>query len=272
MNKSETFYVYVYIDPRNYEEFYYGKGKGNRKSEHLSDAKDSEKVKRIKSIQKAGLNPIIKVIARNLSENEALLIETTLIWKLGKSLTNIASGHFIDKFRPANYLHLNLPGFDFQNGIYYVNVGQGKHRCWDDCRVYGFISAGQDKKYSDPLRTLNEGDIVVAYLKKHGFVGIGKVVNPAVRINEFKINGKLLNQYPLIRLEGMFHNNDNEKSEYLVRINWMKSCESKDAKWKPKFGLFTTQQVKASLHNQLQTMNFLEKEFDINFTEIALQE
>ena len=31
------FYVYVYIDPRNFEEFYYGKGKGNRKVAHLSD-------------------------------------------------------------------------------------------------------------------------------------------------------------------------------------------------------------------------------------------
>ena len=32
MNKiSSEYYVYVYIDPRNFEEFYYGKGKGKRK-------------------------------------------------------------------------------------------------------------------------------------------------------------------------------------------------------------------------------------------------
>jgi len=27
-----NYYVYVYIDPRNHEEFYYGKGKGSRKN------------------------------------------------------------------------------------------------------------------------------------------------------------------------------------------------------------------------------------------------
>ena len=27
------YYVYVYIDPRNFEEFYFGKGKGSRKED-----------------------------------------------------------------------------------------------------------------------------------------------------------------------------------------------------------------------------------------------
>lgn len=102
------YYVYVYIDPRNYEEFYYGKGKGNRKEAHLGDNSDSEKAKRIKEILDEGLKPIIKVVARGLTENEALLIEKTLIWRLGKTLANISSGHFADKFRPHNTFHLNL--------------------------------------------------------------------------------------------------------------------------------------------------------------------
>ena len=44
----ENYYVYVYIDPRNFEEFYYGKGKGNRKEAHLKAKDDSEKTKIIK--------------------------------------------------------------------------------------------------------------------------------------------------------------------------------------------------------------------------------
>jgi len=44
------YYVYVYIDPRNFEEFYYGKGKGSRKDDHLFEDSDSEKAKRIKAI------------------------------------------------------------------------------------------------------------------------------------------------------------------------------------------------------------------------------
>ncbi len=49
-NRNE-YYVYVYIDPRNLEEFYYGKGKGYRKYAHLYEEADSEKSQRIKEIK-----------------------------------------------------------------------------------------------------------------------------------------------------------------------------------------------------------------------------
>ena len=87
---TEDYYVYVYIDPRNFEEFYFGKGKGNRKYAHLSDEADSKKTRKILEIRKEGLEPIIRVIAANLSEYDALLIEKTLLWKLGRTLTNKA--------------------------------------------------------------------------------------------------------------------------------------------------------------------------------------
>ena len=118
-----NYYVYVYIDPRNFEEFYYGKGKGSRKDAHLSEDTDSDKSKRIKAIHAAGLSPIVRVIARGLSEHDALLVEKTLLWKLGKQLTNISSGHYASNFRPHDALHRKLSGFDFQNGLYYYNVG-----------------------------------------------------------------------------------------------------------------------------------------------------
>lgn len=262
-----NYYVYVYIDPRNYEEFYFGKGRGNRKSEHLKSNDDSEKTKRIKAIHKEGLEPIIKVIARNLTENEAFLIETTLIWKLGNSLTNVASGHFVDKFRPHNKYHLNLSGFDYQNGIYYINVGEGEHRCWDDCYKYGFLSAGQDKKYSDPLKNLNTGDIVIAYLKRHGYVGVGKVTNTALPVNDFKIENKTLHEFKL-KQPNIFDNSDNDKSEYLIKVDWIKKRLKTEAVWQKKSGLFTSQLIKASLDNQPKTLSFIEKEFNIYFDNI----
>ncbi len=267
MKNNDEYYVYVYIDPRNFEEFYYGKGKGNRKGAHLVDDSDTEKVKIINAIKKVGLNPIIKVIAKNLTEQEAFLVEKTLIWKLGRNLTNISSGQFADKFRPHNTLHEDLFGFDYQNGIYYVNVGEGIHRSWDDCRKYGFLSAGQGKTYSDPLRTLEKGDVVVAYLKKFGFVGIGKVVEKAICINSFRYKNQSLHQIPL-KCKNVFENSDNEKSEYVLNVNWIKTVENNDAKWKRKSGLFTTQQIKASLQNQKKTLDFLEKEFQLEFSKL----
>jgi hypothetical protein len=263
MSQNQQYYVYVYIDPRNFEEFYYGKGKGSRKAVHLEDKGDSEKANRIKSIRKAGLSPIIKVVAKDLSEHEAFLIEKTLIWKLGRTLTNKSSGHFAEKFRPQDTMHRDLAGFDFNNGIYYVNIGEGKHRCWEDCKKYGFLSAGQGRKWSDPIRSLEQGDIVVAYLKKHGFVGIGVVKEKAVRLEKFKYRGKSLRDLPL-RMKNIFQNHNNDNTEYLVRITWLRSVEREDAKWIPKAGLFATQRVKASLQLQQKTIDFLEVKFDID--------
>ena len=270
LNKNKTeYYVYVYIDPRNLEEFYYGKGKGNRKSSHLSDNSDNEKTKRIKAIKKAGLKPIIKVIAKDLTEEQAFLIEKTLIWKLGKSLTNLSSGHFANKFRPHDTIHLDLAHFDFKNGLYFVNVGEGDHRCWEDSKKYEFISAKQHPKYSDPIRTLEKGDIVTAYLKGHGYVGIGRVTNKAVRVNDFKIEGKLLSSYDL-KVDNIYNNSENENSEYPVKIEWIKAIDREEAKWKSKSGLYSPQLIKASLENQPKTVEFLAKEFEVYFKELML--
>jgi uncharacterized protein len=75
----DDYYVYVYIDPRNFEEFYYGKGKDRRKDAHLTDDSSSEKAKRIAAIRHDGLDPIIRVIARGLTEHDAFLVEKTLL-------------------------------------------------------------------------------------------------------------------------------------------------------------------------------------------------
>ena len=268
---TNNYYVYVYIDPRNYEEFYYGKGRGNRKKAHLNDESDTEKTKRIKAIQKEGLEPIIKVVAKGLTDKEALLIEKTLIWKLGKNLTNISSGHYADKFRPHNTFHLDLNFFDFENGIFHVNVGEGDTRAWEDCRNFGFLSAGQKPIFSDQLKTLNPGDVVVAYLKLKknigGYVGIGKVIEKAKQVLDFKHEGKSLKGQKLVSPD-LFKNSDNENSEYLVKIKWIKSVPADEAKWKIKSGLFTTRLIKASLENQIKTIEFLEKEFEVSFQNI----
>src|SRR6185369_996096 len=35
---------------------------------------------------------------------------------------------------------------------FYVSLGEGEHRTWEDCRNYGFISGGQGKWYSQTLK------------------------------------------------------------------------------------------------------------------------
>jgi hypothetical protein len=263
------YYVYAYIDPRNFEEFYYGKGKGSRKDAHLSDISDSPKAKRIAAIKREGLTPIIRVLARNLTEREALLVEKTLIWKLGKLTENIAPGAFAENFRPHDTLHKELSGFDFRNGLYYYNVGEGPHRNWDDYVKCGFISAGQGVRWRDAMLGFKQGDVFAAFLKRRGFVGIGKVIENAKMVRDVSIRGKRLLDYKLA-CPGLAENRNNpELSEYVCVVKWLATVPRGDAKWKKKAGLYTTQHVRASLDGQPETIRFLEDAFSVSMREIA---
>ena len=270
MSTKSDYYVYVYIDPRNFEEFYFGQGRGSRKDVHLFEESDSRKSRRITEIHKAGLEPIIRVIARELTKHDALLVEKTLLWKLGRHLTNVSSGHYARNFRRHNTLHLELSGFDFQRGIYYYNVGDGPCRAWEDYINYGFISAGQGVRWRDAILGFQPGDIVSAYLKGRGFVGIGQIEKRAKPVREVIIDGIPLLNLPL-KCKGITTNvESDELCEYVCLIKWLRYVNRSEAKWKPKSGLYTTTHVRASLDNQPDTISFLEKEFEIDLRELAI--
>jgi len=92
-------YVYVYIDPRNREPFYIGKGKGNRLFSHLDDQTDTEKVARIAEIRQNGKEPQIDILRYGLSDSEAALVEAAAIDLIGRAkLTNRVSGYHKGSF------------------------------------------------------------------------------------------------------------------------------------------------------------------------------
>ena len=86
-------YVYVYIDPRNEEPFYIGKGKGNRLFSLLNDQSDTEKVAKIVEIRQNFIEPQIDILRYGLTDSEAALLEAAAIDLIGKAkLTNRVSG------------------------------------------------------------------------------------------------------------------------------------------------------------------------------------
>ena len=89
------YYVYLYIDPRNDQIFYVGKGRGNRAFSHLRAKSKSEKNLRISDIQNDGLQPRIEILVHGLEdESTARKIEASIIDLLGiDNLTNIQSGY-----------------------------------------------------------------------------------------------------------------------------------------------------------------------------------
>jgi hypothetical protein len=266
---TDRYYVYVYIDPRNLEEFYYGKGTGSRSHAHLHDEGDSVKVARIKAIQKEGLEPTIRIIARGLTSAEALMVETALIWKLGRTLTNVASGQYVGRFRPPDTFHKRLARFDFENGIYYVNVGEGETRNWADCRRFGFLAAGGHPKWSDAIRGLEVGDVVVAYLKGAGYVGVGVVRSSATPYATYRNDGRTLAEFELVEPNIGHDSSDLAVCEYIVAVEWMATADRESAKWRPRSGLFTSQLVRASLDAQPATVAFLEEAFGVDLGALA---
>lgn len=89
------YYVYIYIDPREEQVFYVGKGRGNRAFAHLDDPGPSAKASRIAEIRKEGHLPRIEILVHGLSDEEtALKIEAAVIDLIGPDkLTNEVRGY-----------------------------------------------------------------------------------------------------------------------------------------------------------------------------------
>jgi hypothetical protein len=116
------FYVYGLVDPRTNSIFYIGKGKGKRVFHHFREKEEihtnTEKIKIIKEIQNAKLDVGHTLIAENLDENAALLLERLLIFRIGRSLfdegclTNIVPGGLWHKEASLFIKKENLPDIE----------------------------------------------------------------------------------------------------------------------------------------------------------------
>ncbi|WP_337287063.1 GIY-YIG nuclease family protein [Candidatus Methylomirabilis sp.] len=262
------YYVYGYYDPRSYRLFYVGKGRGPRKYSHLKSG-TGQKKRMIAAIRKAGLKPLVKVIATGLTEREALIVEAALIWVLQPQLTNEISGSMSECVRPPESLHQDLPGFDTETAAHFVNVGEGPTRSWEDCRKYSFLAAGGGRKWSDQLSRLPVGEIVVRYVKKRGYVGVGRVESAVMPVSDFRYKGCALLASMLTQPGLLRHAADAARSEYVVPIEWIRAVPAAEAQFRRRAGLFTTQLVVAALSRQPRTLRFVEDAFGVSISELA---
>jgi len=269
---ANDFYVYMYIDPRNNQEFYYGKGRGKRKFSHLRGTSDSDKTKRIRAIRKEGLQPTIKVVAAGLTEEHALLIETTLLWKLGRFTDNKAAGRFSKKFRPQDTLHKDIPGFDFNNEIYRFNIGEPKTkntpgRAWEDYIKYGFICSGGGPRWIERIKDLNKGDIVVMYLTGKGFVGIGKVLKEALPARDFKIRKKsILDTNTIGKYDK--NNKDINRCQWMAKVKWISKIQREEAKKVSGINV-NLRGTKTSISKNVKLIKLIDQQFKIKLLDLV---
>ena len=149
-------------------------------------------------------------------------------------------------------------------GYWYVNVGEGASRSWEDCRQYGFLSAGGGRKYSDQLKHLIVDAKVFAYQAGRGYVGYGVVAGEAVMARNFEVTslGKRLFD-PDLKLEqpGMKdHSDDPDFSEWVVGVHWFKAVPLSEAKTFK--GASAYRNVVCKLRDQ-KTFDFLKREFEV---------
>jgi hypothetical protein len=148
------------------------------------------------------------------------------------------------------------------NGYWFYNVGESNHRNWDDYIKYNFIAAGGGEFYCNQLKKLKCGNRFFAYMKGLGYVGYGEVVIEAKPIDDFVVEGcggKKLYELDLVTKD-ISYNHDNEKTEWIVGVNWIKTFARDNAK---RFlGAFANQAIVCRLMDN-NTFDFLKKEFGI---------
>ncbi len=135
---------------------------------------------------------------------------------------------------------------------FYVSLGEGPNRNWDDCVKYGFISGGGGKWYSQTLKNLFVGARVFANIPRTGYVGVGMVEELSQPVKDFRVNvdGKDLPilDVPLAASQMGKNADDLELSEYLVRIKWLKTLPRDKAIWES--GMFAKQHTACKLRNR----------------------
>lgn len=148
---------------------------------------------------------------------------------------------------------------------FYVSLGEGEHRNWDDCRKYGFVSGGQGKWYSQTLKLLFPGSRVFVNIPKTGYVGVGAVKESAVPVKDFNVtvDGK---ETPILgaplEAHNMKENSDNlDLCEYLVRVEWIKAVPRAEAYWEK--GLFALQHTACRLTSSF-TIERLSQHFGLD--------
>ena len=144
---------------------------------------------------------------------------------------------------------------------FYVSFGVYEGRNWEDARQYGFVSGGHGQWYSRTLETLLPGARVFVFIPNHGYVGVGTVTDPSCMIKDFQVevdgNRTPILQAPLRATRMGEGADDPELSEYVVRVEWVKTLAVEEAIWEK--GMFANRNTACKLRNPFTLERLVER-------------
>src|SRR5262249_50310617 len=154
-------------------------------------------------------------------------------------------------------------------------VSFGGDRDWEEARQYGFSSAGGGAWYAKTLGLLEPGSRFWVNMPGTGYVGVGRVVEKAVPIDDFRVAGADGKQVPITSLplkvaKSTTRAQDAERAEYVVRVEWIKTVPVTEAvREKGRFGNQNTV-AKPRTEKWAHTVERLKSRFGILGAECAV--
>jgi hypothetical protein len=165
-------------------------------------------------------------------------------------------------------------------GYFFMNVGMDHpmpkadtlrdrylyQRHWPLCREHGYLCAGGAAVYADPFYEREVGDVIFAYQKGHGYVGVGRVTATATPAHLFETpSGQRLPDalgMPELNAPGR----DSETWDHAVGIDWIRTVTLDDAPWRSDVKLFAGRRTSCRLSHPA-TLDFLRETFGMGVAE-----
>ena len=199
--------------------------------------------------------PINAVFFRHFVDNDREYLART--WLLDPRESEVRSTRSRSKVRPWN-------GRDFYTVL--GRIDDGAYR-WEIARRYGLLNAGGSSWYWKPLRNLQAGHRVFAYVGGAGYVGVGEVLGamrPAVdeMVEVDGIEMRLLDApgVPEAFVERAM-SSDPDVREMVVSVRWLTDRPTDQAVTET--GLFASQVPVCKLRDD-RTIEFLEGAFSLD--------
>jgi hypothetical protein len=119
------------------------------------------------------------------------------------------------------------------NGEYYASFGYDTEVVRDGLKR-GYLVAGGGSWYSNTLRMLKPGARIWVNVPGSGYVGVGVVEEEMQSVDKFTVPDDAGNHMPIVEVSSVAAalrsaTNDPDMADYLVRVQWLKTLDPKQA-------------------------------------------